>query len=77
MSRCDGAEVTAALSKEGDAMYPRPCYNPYTYYREVIGLIARFTALRFTETGAPPAARRIQILSMNQYACWLITFGMK
>jgi hypothetical protein len=31
------------------------------------------TAARFTETGVPPAARRLGILSMNQP----ITFGMK
>jgi hypothetical protein len=33
--------------------------------------------LRFTATGVPLAARRIQILPMNQYAWWPITFGMK
>jgi hypothetical protein len=28
----------------------------------------RFTALRFTATGAPPVARRMRILPINQYA---------
>jgi hypothetical protein len=46
-------------------------------YMEVLTFVDRFTALRFTATGAPPAARRIQILQMNPYACWSITFGMK
>jgi hypothetical protein len=77
MSRCDGAVATAALSKEGDALYLRPCNYPYTYYREVLTFIAWFTALRFMVTGAQPAARRILILPMNQYACWPIKFVMK
>jgi hypothetical protein len=34
-------------------------------------------ALRFTAIIALLAARRMQILLMNQHACWLITFGMK
>jgi hypothetical protein len=46
-------------------------------YREVLTVIDRFMAQWFTATGAPPAARRIQILPMNQYACWPITLGMK
>jgi hypothetical protein len=37
----------------------------------------RFFVDRFTVTGAPPAASHIRILLMNQYAGWLITFGMK
>jgi hypothetical protein len=32
---------------------------------------------RFKVTGAPPAAKRIQVLPMNQYASWPITFGIK
>jgi hypothetical protein len=34
------------------------------------------TALHFMATSAQPAARQIRILIMNEYACWLITFGM-
>jgi hypothetical protein len=37
-------------------------------YREVLTFVDRFTALRFTATGAPPNAMCIQILQMNQYA---------
>jgi hypothetical protein len=32
--------------------------KPSGYYREVLAFVDRFTALRFTTTGAPPAARR-------------------
>jgi hypothetical protein len=46
-------------------------------YREVLTFADRLTALRFMATGAPPAARRIRILPMNQYPSWPITFGMK
>jgi hypothetical protein len=46
-------------------------------YMEVLTFVNRFTALRFTETGPPPAARRVRILLMNQYAGWSITFGIK
>jgi hypothetical protein len=48
-----------------------------TSYRDVLTFVDRFTALRFTATGAPSAARRIQILPMIQYSSWLIKFGMK
>jgi hypothetical protein len=41
-------------------------------YREVLTFVDRFTALRFTATGALPGARRIRILPMTQYACWPI-----
>jgi hypothetical protein len=34
--------------------------------------VNRFTAVRFTATGAPSAAGRIRILLMNQYVCWPI-----
>jgi hypothetical protein len=34
-------------------------------------------ALCFTVMGTLPAARRIRILPMNQYAQWSITFGIK
>jgi hypothetical protein len=44
-------------------------YHIYIYREDLV----EFTALRFTAAGAPPAARRIQILPMNQP----ITFGMK
>jgi hypothetical protein len=41
----------------------------YTHiYREVLTFVDRFTALCFTATGAPPAAKRIRILPMNQLA---------
>jgi hypothetical protein len=36
-------------------------------YREVLIFVVRFTALRFTMTSASPAAKRLQILPMNQY----------
>jgi hypothetical protein len=36
-----------------------------------------FTAQHFMATGALLAVRPIQILPMNQYAWWPITFGMK
>jgi hypothetical protein len=51
----------------------------YVYFvgREVIIFVDRFTALRFTETGATPAARPILIVLMNQHALRPITFGMK
>jgi hypothetical protein len=38
------------------------------HYTEVLTFIDQFMALRFTATGAPPAARRIRILPMDQYA---------
>jgi hypothetical protein len=41
-------------------------------YREVLTFVERFTV-----TGAPPTVRRIRILLMNQYVCWLITFRIK
>jgi hypothetical protein len=41
-------------------------------YREVLTFLGQFTA-----TSAPLAARHINILLMNQYACWPIMFGMK
>jgi hypothetical protein len=41
-------------------------------YRKVLTFVDLFTA-----TGASPAARRIRILPMNQYAFWMMTFGMK
>jgi hypothetical protein len=37
-------------------------------YREFFNFVDRFTALRFTATDAPLAARRIRILPMNQHA---------
>jgi hypothetical protein len=52
----------------------RSCRWPWSVdriYREVLSLVGRFTA-----TGVPPAARRIRILQMNQYAFWPITFGI-
>jgi hypothetical protein len=42
-------------------------------YREDFSSLDEFTALRFTATGALPAARCMRILLMNQ----LLTFGMK
>jgi hypothetical protein len=42
-------------------------------YREYFYLVDELTVLCFTATGAPPTARHMQILPMNQ----LITFGMK
>jgi hypothetical protein len=42
----------------------------------IFTLLTVSTALRFTATGAPLAARHIRILPMNQYALWPITFGM-
>jgi hypothetical protein len=40
-------------------------------------LLTGSTALRFMLTGGPPAARRIQILPINQHAWRPITFEMK
>jgi hypothetical protein len=48
-----------------------------TIYREILAFVDRFTALHFTANGAPSAARRIIILSMNQYAWWPIQFEIK
>jgi hypothetical protein len=43
--------------------------NFYIYInKEVYTFLSWFTALRFTATDAPLAARHIQILLMNQYA---------
>jgi hypothetical protein len=42
-------------------------------YKKDFKLLDEFTALRFTATGAPSAARSMRILPMNQP----ITFGMK
>jgi hypothetical protein len=36
-------------------------------YREIFNFIDRFTDLRFTATGALPAARGTRISQMNQY----------
>jgi hypothetical protein len=44
----------------------------FLLYREVLTFVDWFTA-----TVAPPPARRILVLPMNQYADWPITFGMK
>jgi hypothetical protein len=45
-------------------------------YMEVLTFVYRLTALHFTTTSAPPAGRRIPILSIIQYAWWPpITFG--
>jgi hypothetical protein len=46
-------------------------FNWIAIYSEVLTF-----ALRFTAIGAPPDARRIRILPMNQHAWWLITFGI-
>jgi hypothetical protein len=37
-------------------------------YREVVTFVEWFTLLPFTATGAPPAARHMQILKINQRA---------
>jgi hypothetical protein len=42
-------------------------------YREDFKSLDEFTAMRFTGTGAPPAARSIRNVPMNKP----ITFGMK
>jgi hypothetical protein len=42
-------------------------------YREDFSSLDEFTALHFTMTGAPPAARCMRILLMNQP----LKFGMK
>jgi hypothetical protein len=41
-------------------------------YWEVLTFVNQFMV-----TGAPPTARCVQILLMNQYASWPITFRMK
>jgi hypothetical protein len=44
--------------------------NFYIYiYKAVLAFLGWFTALRFTATDAPLAARSIQNLPVNQYAC--------
>jgi hypothetical protein len=46
--------------------------NIYMYIcKEVRTFLDQFRALRFTATDAPVAARRTQILPVNQYACGL------
>jgi hypothetical protein len=45
-------------------------------HRDVLTFVDQFMALCFTVTGALPAARRIRILLINQYAWWPITFGI-
>jgi hypothetical protein len=50
-----------------------PSQAAFCMYREDFNSLDEFTALRFTVTGVPPAARRLRILPMNQP----ITFGMK
>jgi hypothetical protein len=37
-------------------------------YWEFLTFVDRYTALRFTATGAPPGAKRTRILPVNQYA---------
>jgi hypothetical protein len=37
-------------------------------YREVLTFVDRFMALRFTATGAPPAAKSKRVLPIKQYA---------
>jgi hypothetical protein len=44
-----------------------------SFYREDFNSFDEFVSLRFTATGAPPAARQMRILLMKQP----ITFGMK
>jgi hypothetical protein len=46
-------------------------------YREVLIVVDLFTNMPFTATGAPPVARRIRVLPMNQYAFCPITLRMK
>jgi hypothetical protein len=41
-----------------------------------INFVDRFTVLRFTAIGEPPAAGSIGVLLMNQYSSWPITFGL-
>jgi hypothetical protein len=44
--------------------------NFYIYIcKDVLTFLGRFTALRLTAIEALLAARRIEILAMNQYAC--------
>jgi hypothetical protein len=42
--------------------------NVYEHTGRIFTLLTGSTALRFTATGGPPAARRIRILPMNQDA---------
>jgi hypothetical protein len=51
--------------------------STHQVYREDFTLLTGSKALRFTATGAPPAAKRIEILLMNQHVWRPITFGMK
>jgi hypothetical protein len=62
-------------------VFPLFCPTPvcvYVYtHTEILTFVDLFTALHFTATSAPPAARCIRILPMNNYAWWLIMFGIK
>jgi hypothetical protein len=59
------------ILSENRAIGPVFCpsnFNSERYiYREVLTFVDRFTSLRFTTTGAPPAVGRIRILAMKQY----------
>jgi hypothetical protein len=58
-------------------MCPEGEYSVYTIYvGRIFTLLAGSTALRFTATGAPLAARRIRILPTNQHGWRPVTFGM-
>jgi hypothetical protein len=54
----------------------RPTWQRLEKYREYFNEPDAFTALRFTATGASPAATRMRILSKTQHAWRPITFGM-
>jgi hypothetical protein len=43
-------------------------YKQKEIYRDIFKAIDEFTALRFTVTGASPAAKRTQILPITQHA---------
>lgn len=49
----------------------------FCIFEEVLTFFDQFTALCFTVTSAPQAAKHIHIFPKNQYAYWPVTFGMK
>jgi hypothetical protein len=43
-------------------------HDKYQKYRNIFKALDEFTGLRFTATGASPAAKRTRILPMTQHA---------
>jgi hypothetical protein len=62
------AGTTAALTEDFSEFPESPKANVSRVQRVFLNFVHRFTAVRFTATGALPAAMRIRILPMNQCA---------